>query len=100
MDLETNLHQFTEGHHLVSLLLISWVNHRVCETEPFKVQRGVNRQVKMVYPLVNVYMTRENYHIVNGKTHELSTGPSSMAMLNYQSVSFVAGETAAIRPMV
>ena len=41
-----------------------------------------------IYPLVNVYITAERSTILNGKTHKLtiSTGPYSIAMLNYQRV--------------
>ena len=35
-----------------------------------------------IYPLVNVYITMENHHAINGKTHY--KWPFSIAMLNYQ----------------
>ena len=37
-----------------------------------------------LYPLVNVHITMENHHAINGKTHY--KWPFSIAMLNYQRV--------------
>ena len=37
-------------------------------------------------PSVNCHITLENRHATNGKTHVISTGPFSIAMLNYQRV--------------
>jgi ribosome biogenesis GTPase A len=40
---------------------------------------------EMGYPLINVYITMENHHAINGKTH--FKWQFSIAMLNYQRVS-------------
>ena len=40
----------------------------------------------MGYPLVNMYMTMDRSTMFIGKTHVISTGPCSIAMLNYQRV--------------
>ena len=40
-----------------------------------------------MYPLVNVYITMENHHAINGKIHY--KWPFSLAMLNYQRVTFI-----------
>ena len=36
-------------------------------------------QYEKIYPLVNAAITLENHHAVDGKAHELSTGPFSIA---------------------
>ena len=43
------------------------------------------------YPLVNVDTTKDNHDLNMGKS-TISTGPFSMALLNYQRVSLVVDE--------
>ena len=45
------------------------------------------RKSKKRYPLVNIQKTMENHHANKMGTSTISTGPFSIAMLNYQRVS-------------
>ena len=42
--------------------------------------------------MLNCQITMENQHAVNGKTHIISTGPFSIAILNYQRVPLICWE--------
>jgi hypothetical protein len=41
---------------------------------------------RMIYPLVNVYITMENHHAINGYINQLFLWPFSIAMFVYQRV--------------
>ena len=46
--------------------------------------------IKMDLPSGNLtqHSELENHHAIHGKTHELSTGPFSIAMVDYQRVTW------------